>query len=112
MTWQFVLAAVTPERMSQMLQSGGYLLLFGFLFLCGMGLPIPEDIPLIASGVLISQGLFHIWLVAPIAWLGIIGGDCILYILGYKLGPQVTKLPLIGHHVTVERLKKVERYFE
>jgi membrane protein DedA with SNARE-associated domain len=35
------------------LDAGGYAVLFGLLFSCGLGVPIPEDVPLIAAGILI-----------------------------------------------------------
>src|SRR2546423_1639566 len=57
----------------------GYLVLFGLLFACGLGLPLPEDIPLLVAGALIGRGHMH-WVTAGIlAWCGIIGGDCVLY---------------------------------
>src|SRR3954465_2199957 len=90
----------------------GYPALFGLLFACGLGLPLPEDIPLIISGALIAKGSMS-WLPAAIcAWCGIIGGDCILYILGRRLGPEVTKLPPLRNHITQERITRVEKMFE
>ena len=45
------------ERLFEFLTdlSGGvaYLLIFGILVACGLGFPLPEDIPLIATGYLI-----------------------------------------------------------
>ena len=44
--------------------------LFGLLFLCGFGLPVPEDVPLIIAGALIAKGSMT-WLWAGIlAWCG------------------------------------------
>ena len=42
----------------------GYPVLFGMLLFSGLGVPIPEDVPLIAAGVLARHGgmgvvLFH-----------------------------------------------------
>jgi membrane protein DedA with SNARE-associated domain len=94
------------------LESGGYLLLLGLLFACGLGLPLPEDIPLIASGILIAQHQMHWMFAAPVAWLGIIGGDCMLYHFGKRYGRNITKLPHIGKHITLKRLEKAEQYFD
>ena len=94
------------------LQSGGYVALFGLLFACGLGLPLPEDVPLITAGVFIAHGHMHLALAAPLAWCGIIGGDCVLYYLGYKLGWKITHLPVIGAHVSEVKLKRVERWFD
>ena len=62
--------------------------------------PLPEDVPLIASGILIADHRMHLAIAAPLAWLGIVGGDCILYTIGHRYGKQIVKIPLIGKHVT------------
>jgi membrane protein DedA with SNARE-associated domain len=93
------------------LLKGSYGALFGMLFSCGLGLPLPEDVPLIAAGILIYHHQMHLALAAPLAWLGIIGGDCILYTLGYRYGENISKLPLIGKHVTHARLQRAEALF-
>src|SRR5882757_8277920 len=106
------LAILDIDHVLNWIGSGGYYVLFGLLFACGLGLPLPEDIPLLVAGILISRG--HMWLpVAAItAWCGIIGGDIVLYSLGKKYGLNITKLPLIGHHVTKERIQRAAVLFE
>jgi membrane protein DedA with SNARE-associated domain len=96
---------------------GGYFLLFILLFSCGVGLPLPEDIPLLLAGYFVAQpegtpGKMHLLPAAIIAWCGIIGGDCMLYSFGRKYGLNVTRLPLIGRHVTEDRIVKAEKLFE
>jgi membrane protein DedA with SNARE-associated domain len=93
------------------LLKGSYGALFGLLFSCGLGLPLPEDVPLIAAGILIYHHQMHLALAAPLAWLGIIGGDCILYTLGYRYGENISKLPVIGKHITHARLQRAEVLF-
>src|SRR5437762_430594 len=94
------------------LQAGGYVVLFGLLFACGLGLPLPEDVPLIISGALIARGQMHLALAAVCAWCGIIGGDIVLYHLGKKFGLEITRVPFIGKHVTKSRIRRVEKLFE
>src|SRR5437762_4356588 len=89
----------------------GYFVLFGLLFSCGVGVPIPEDIPLLVAGALIGTGHMHFAVAAILAWCGIIGGDCVLYYLGHRYGLNITKLPLIGKHVTKPRIIKAEALF-
>lgn len=90
----------------------GYALLFGLLFACGLGLPLPEDIPLIISGAMVAQGKMNLALAAFLAWCGIIGGDVLLYRFGRKYGRNITKVPFIGRHVTEARIEHAERLFE
>ncbi|HET6252269.1 MAG TPA: DedA family protein [Tepidisphaeraceae bacterium] len=93
------------------IRHGSYPALFAVLLCCGLGLPIPEDIPLITAGGLIFQHEMNIYLAAICAWCGIIGGDCILYCLGRKFGPDVSKIPIIGRHVDVRRIARMEKWF-
>jgi membrane protein DedA with SNARE-associated domain len=94
------------------ISKGGSAVLFLVLFACGLGLPLPEDIPLITAGFLIYEGKLNFALAAFSAWCGIIGGDCMLYLLGRKFGHDVSKIPFIGRHVDRKRMARVERWFE
>ncbi|MDB5297960.1 MAG: rane protein [Phycisphaerales bacterium] len=91
---------------------GGPWVIFGLLFLCGLGLPVPEEIPILAAGYFISIGRMGWVLTCVLAWAGVVGGDCILYWLGRRLGLNITKIPLLGKHFTGERILKAERLFE
>jgi membrane protein DedA with SNARE-associated domain len=92
--------------------TGGVIIIFALLFACGMGLPLPEDIPLIVAGAFLCTDTKS-WIITGIAaWCGIIGGDCIIYFMGRRYGMEITKVPLIGKHLTRERVERVERLFE
>ncbi len=94
------------------MQAGGYFLLFGLLFSCGLGLPLPEDIPLLLAGFAVAQGKMNIVVAGALAWSGIIGGDIVLYHFGKKYGLHITKIPFIGKHVTEKRIARAEHLFE
>ena len=91
--------------------TAGYFVLFGLLFSCGLGVPIPEDLPLLVAGALVGSGHMNLVGAGVLAWCGIIGGDCMLYFFGYKYGLNITKVPLIGKHVTKPRILKAEALF-
>jgi membrane protein DedA with SNARE-associated domain len=99
-------------KIQDWISAGGYFVLFGLLFACGLGLPLPEDIPLICAGALIANGKMHFITAAITAWCGIIGGDCMLYTMGKKLGLEITRVPFVGRHLTKTRIQRVERLFE
>jgi membrane protein DedA with SNARE-associated domain len=103
--------AIAFERIEQWIAAGGYVVLFALLFLCGVGLPLPEDIPLMIAGALIANGKFHLATAAVVAWCGIIGGDMVLYHLGKKFGLEITRLPFVGKHLTKARIERVEQLF-
>jgi membrane protein DedA with SNARE-associated domain len=92
--------------------TGGVIVIFCLLFACGLGLPLPEDIPLIVAGAFLCTDTKS-WIITAIAcWCGIIGGDCIIYMMGRRYGMEITRVPLIGKHLTRERVERVERLFE
>lgn len=103
---------ISLRHIEVLMGTWGYPLLFGLLFSCGLGVPLPEDIPLLLAGYFVANGKMHLMYAAISAWLGIIGGDCILYSFGHKYGLGITKVPLIGKHVTTHRIQYAERLFQ
>ncbi len=100
------------DRILGWVGNGSYPVLFGLLFACGLGLPLPEDIPLIVAGILIAKVNMTWALAAVFAWCGIIGGDCVLYSLGRRYGLNITKVPFVGKHLSRERIERAEKLFE
>jgi membrane protein DedA with SNARE-associated domain len=96
----------------ELLTNGGYFALFSLLVACGLGLPLPEDIPLFTAGILIARGSMHPVLAPLVGWCGIMAGDTALYCVGAVFGPKVTSLPIIGRHITEKRLASMHVWFE
>jgi membrane protein DedA with SNARE-associated domain len=63
-----------------------YLGLFVVLLLCGMGLPMPEDIALLAGGFLVHRGVTRYSITLAVALLGVVAGDNSLFFLGRRFG--------------------------
>lgn len=101
----------TAKQIESWMKAGGYFVLFGLLFSCGLGVPLPEDIPLTAAGFLVAHGKMHLLWASIFAWCGIIGGDCVLYHFGKKYGHNITRVPFVGKHINAARLEKTERLF-
>jgi membrane protein DedA with SNARE-associated domain len=96
--------------LTQYLESFTYIGLFLILFLCGLGIPIPEDIPLVIGGYLAYQGLTHYPQTVFIGILGVMIGDLTLYSIGRRWGTGI-----INHHrfnwlFTVKRMAKAQWY--
>lgn len=88
---------------------GWYLYLVIALTLLGgaFGLPIPEDIPLITTGVLIGNSRLN-----PVtAWLicygSIVVGDMIIFGIGYKFGFAIFKSPFFRSRVSSESVTRL-----
>src|SRR3712207_4339002 len=82
-----------------------YLLVFGILILCGFGLPIPEDITLIAGGLLAYYGLCDLWLMILVGFAGVMIGDSFMYCLGAKYGRRLTRKWIFHKLLPDDRLR-------
>lgn len=73
--------------------SGGaaYFIIFGILVACGLGFPLPEDIPLIATGYLIWDHTLSWPGGIAVTLLGVVIGDTILFFIGQRLGLTILK---------------------
>ena len=54
------------------------------LFIAGLGVPIPEDIPLIYGGVMSGQGQMNVWIHFAVSMAFILIGDVCLYMIGRR----------------------------
>ena len=79
--------------MEQFLEEFTYLGVFLVLFLAGLGVPIPEEMPVLVSGVLAHQGVVRWWLALPVCVLGVLAGDVMLYGVGHRWGERVLAWP-------------------
>ena len=59
------------------------------LFGAGLGLPIPEEVPIVAAGILSHQKIFRWWIALPVTLAGVLGGDTVLYWIGHHWGDRV-----------------------
>lgn len=66
-----------------------YLGLFVVLMLCGLGLPMPEDVALLAGGFLAHKGITRYPITLVVSLLGVITGDNSLYFIGRGVGANV-----------------------
>ena len=97
----------------QLLALGGpYLGVFLVLMACGLGLPLPEDVPLLTSGFLVHMGLARLGFMIPVAMAGVLTGDCTLFFMGRKLGHHVVEHRIFRRAVNPARLLMAERLFQ
>ena len=88
------------------------------LFLAGLGVPIPEDIPLIYGGVLAGIGKINVWIHFGLSMLFILIGDSCLYFIGRRIGgigatrSEGEPPSRWERLLTAERRAKVEGYFD
>ena len=101
--------------MAEFLLSQGPLLAYVgivvFLMLTGAGLPVPEEVFIIAAGVASSHyEELNPWLAMSACLFGALAGDCIMYWIGYHFGRNVLREhPWWARFVKPEREAQVER---
>jgi len=52
----------------------------------GLGLPVPEEVPIVAAGILSRAEVFRWWLALPVILAGVLAGDAVLYWAGRHWG--------------------------
>lgn len=91
--------------------NSAYFIIFGILLACGIGFPLPEDIPLIATGYLVWDGTLE-WLPAiAITMLGVLIGDTALFFLGRKVGKRILKQHRFQAVFPPHRVRRAGAYF-
>ena len=89
----------------------GYFGIFLILVLGGLGLPVPEEAPIIVAAILARKGTMH-WVPAlGSCFAGVLVGDFIVYFLGFFYGEKVLKLPLTRKFLTKAREAQIQGYF-
>ena len=87
---------MTPlGALQEFVDSFTYLGIFALLLLGSLGVPIPEEMPIIASAVLSHEGIVRWWCALPLCLLGVLSGDMVLYWVGRYWGEQVLKLRVV-----------------
>lgn len=90
----------------------GYFAVFFVLLICGFGVPIPEDITLVAGGVISGLGYTHVHTMFAVGMAGVLVGDATMFTIGRVYGKSVLKLPFIARALTPERFVAVQEKFE
>jgi len=88
-----------------------HLIIFGVLVACGLGFPLPEDIPLIAAGYLVWDGTITLISALLVTLGGVAVGDTILFYLGAKLGVKFLKNSWVQKFYPDEKVKRTRAYF-
>lgn len=88
-----------------------YVMVFAILVMCGLGLPMPEDVTLILGGYLAYSKAVHFETMVAVCFVGILTGDSTIFFMGRRVGRNIRPGSWIGKLVTPDRLAKVEEYF-
>jgi membrane protein DedA with SNARE-associated domain len=98
---------LTEELIGQL----GYVGIALILVLGGLGLPIPEEAPIILAAILARNGQMSAPLALASCLGGVLLGDFVVYFLGFVYGEKVLSLRLTRRLLTRQREAQIKGYF-
>ena len=99
------------ERLITIFTENGYVAVFIALMICGAGLPLPEDITLVAGGVIAGLGYANVHAMFALAMFGVLLGDSAIFLLGHHYGARMLKWRLVARVLTPSRYAMVQEKF-
>ncbi|MBX9628528.1 MAG: DedA family protein [Gemmataceae bacterium] len=92
----------------------GYVGIFALLVLSGLGLPIPEEIPVVIAGAMVGHEdtRFKWYVMLPVVMAGVVIGDGFLYAIGRVWGTWLLSRPWVQRRlVPPEKRAEIEKNF-
>ncbi|MCX5745317.1 MAG: DedA family protein [Proteobacteria bacterium] len=96
--------------MTSWLLHGSMVLVFAWLVVGGLGVPLPEDAALLATGVLIHQGASPV-VSLGVAFVAVLTGDTILFQLARRYGAAAYERPLFRRLLPPARRLRIEEAY-
>ena len=101
-----------PDVLDLLLSHGSIGLVVLALVVAGLGLPVPEDIMLLAAGVLVHRGEVSFVGALGACAVGVLVGDTTIFLIARRLGPAaITRRPL-RWLITPSRRIRIEEMFQ
>lgn len=100
------------ERLIGIFAEHGYVSVFIALLLCGAGVPLPEDITLVAGGVIAGLGYANVHAMVGVTMVGVLLGDASMFLLGHHFGARILRLRFFAWLLPPARYAKVQLKFE
>jgi membrane protein DedA with SNARE-associated domain len=99
------------ETLISFFTANGYAAVFVVLMICGFGLPIPEDITLVAGGVIAGLGYANVHVMCAVGIVGVLAGDSIMFMIGRVFGERALRLRWVAYLLTPRRYARVQAKF-
>ncbi|GAB3023761.1 MULTISPECIES: DedA family protein [Oleiagrimonas] len=99
-------------RLITFFAENGYLAVFMALLVCGMGAPIPEDVTLVAGGVIAGLGYANVHVMFAVTMLGVLVGDAGMFLAGHHYGVRLLHKRPLKWVLTPKRYNAVQKQFE
>jgi membrane protein DedA with SNARE-associated domain len=85
--------------------------LFLLLFFCGLGLPVPEEITMLAGGFLVQLGFTRFYPTLAVVFVGVLAGDLALYSIGRKWGHGILTHRRMRAIFSETRMARIRKFF-
>jgi len=89
-----------------------YIALFVLLLGGAIGLPIPEDLPLILGGILASRGQGRPEIILLVCYIAIVLGDVLIFFIGRYFGAALFKKAWFRSRFSPAKLREVRKRLE
>ena len=99
------------EFVLSLLTTHVHLKLAVILLLCGLGLPIPEDISLISAGYIAHLGKANVHTLFVICFAAVLGGDTMAFLIGRFFGRRILDSKFGRRYFSPKRQRRVRAYF-
>ena len=93
-------------------QQFGYFAVFWVLVLCGFGIPIPEDVTLVAGGVISGLGYTNVHIMFAVGMAGVLVGDGLMFLLGRHYGERILRSKIGARLMPPKRYAQVQKKFD
>ena len=100
------------STVGQAIEHFSYAAIIVVLVLCGLGLPLPEEVPILTSAILAASGTLNPWWALGALMVGIMLGDSVIYWLGRRWGTHVLEHRFAKRMLTPERREQIAGYFD
>ena len=88
----------------------GLIAVFISLISTPLGNPVPEDISLLAGGMLAGMGQTNVWVALVVGYAGVIIGDCIAFAMGRRVGLKPGGF--LSRAVGDKQVARLQRFYE
>lgn len=77
------------------------------LLLGGLGVPLPEELPILAAGALAREAVIRWWIALPLCIVGVLVGDVVLYWAGHHWGERLLGWRVVRFVLTEARERRL-----
>ncbi len=88
----------------------GLIAVFLSLVLTPVGNPVPEDISLLAGGMIAGMGQTNIWTALAVGYAGVVLGDCVAWAMGHRVGLKPGGF--LSRAVGNKQVARLQRFYE